>query len=132
MPKLLDKRANNRSELDDPQMTPRGLYEQITAQVNDINKKICHPEGWADVVEAKRKKYGVNSYQIELWTGLDPNEILNSPDIIDYDDVQTKFLKTLKDYKTSMRLWTSGTGGGSGAPADYCCWQNRSPEFFEK
>ena len=132
MSKLLDKRANSRSDLDDPQMKPRGLYHQITEQINDINMKICHPKGWADVVEAKRKKYGVNTEQLELWTGLDPNEPIHSPELINPVDVKTKFLKTLADYKTTMRLWTSGTGGGSGAPANYCCWQERSPEYFEK
>ena len=132
LPRLIDRRAKYRCEVDDPSMKPDGLFHTITSQVNDVDVKISHPKGWNEVIEEKRKILGPKSDELELWTGLDPNEMTQSQEFMDPVDLKTKFRQTMSQYKETMRLWTMGTGGGSGSPADYCCWQTRSPETFKE
>ena len=38
--------------------------------------------------------------------------------------------KTIKEYNAAMKLWKLGTGGGSGAPENYCDWETRDGEYF--
>ena len=64
------------------------------------------------------------------WTNLNPNYHFEETENISGLSCAYLFKQTLNAYKHAMRNWTKGTGGGPGAPMNYCDWESRENVLF--
>jgi hypothetical protein len=111
-----------RAVLDDnANMNKKICFEEASKLFRDENITILHPENWSEAI----CKHGEG---IEI----EPNnpERINLP--WEGEDMQAIYCAIMKKYKATMKNWTKGTGGGSGAPEDYCNWETRDPTEYYK
>lgn len=115
---LLDKARSSREGVDNPRMQQRAIYHRVLNEFNDPDVIIEHPPSW--IRDITKEKIG----QLE-WSKYNPND--NARIAIPRTSKQMThiYLQVMSDYKTMMELYTKGTGGGSGDPADYSDWEQR-------
>lgn len=106
---------------DNANMNKKVCFEEASKLFRDENITVLHPENWLEAVY----KHG-EGMEIEP----------NNPDRINLpwvgEDMQAIYIAVMKKYKATMKNWTKGTGGGSGAPEDYCNWETRDATEYYK
>jgi hypothetical protein len=118
---MIQDNRKPRAVLDDnTNMSKRVCFEEASKLFRDENITILHPENWS-----------MATYKHGEGMDIEPNnpERINLP--WEGVDMQAIYSAIMKKYKTTMKNWTKGTGGGSGAP-DYCNWETRDPTEYYK
>ena len=99
-----------------------GIFQNVASMFNDRLKIVSHPPNW----DRALLKYGERAEKI------DPNDPKRVVLGWTKDDMMKMYSKIEVAYKKTMKKWSEGTGGGSGAPEDYENWQERDPvEYFD-
>lgn len=109
---VLDNRAD---------MNKKACFEAAADAFRDESLTILHPDNWNEAVTKHGDGLDIepnNPERIHLpWTG---------------EDMQVIHSAFMKKYKATMKNWTKGTGGGPGAPEDYCNWETRDAAEYYK
>lgn len=110
-------RAKNttRAHADGPLSLADSIFNRWSLQFNDPDLTFKDPD---------RASY------LESYVELDPNDTTRIKFKRDFKWIKNLYTKTLAKYNKSFKLWSKGTGGGSGAPEDYAIWDKRDDEIF--
>ena len=108
-------KAFKRAEVDGGLPWKNQIFYTLSCQFNDPDLHLDPPE----------RATFLNSF-----CDLNPNHFDSISSNRDYEFLKKLWAKTLKEYNAAMKLWKLGTGGGSGAPENYCDWETRDGEYF--
>jgi hypothetical protein len=125
---IVDRKKANRGGMDDPSQSRDSVFERIALLVNNEDLQVSHPPGWDDAVE--RKGGGCSDAMTALWEDLNPNDEVQINITRTGDEVRLIYMNTMKLYNAAMNKWTQGTGGGGGAPENYCDFDSREEDKF--
>lgn len=119
---VIQDNRKSRDVLDDrASMNKKVCFEEAARAFRNDAITIVHPDNWNEAVT----KHGDGA-------DIEPN----NPDRINLpwsgEDMQAIYSGFMKKYKVTMKNWTKGTGGGSGAPEDYCNWETRDATEYYK
>jgi hypothetical protein len=115
---LLDTARSSREGVDNPRLQQRAIYHRVMNEFVDPDVIIEHPPSWIRGIT--KEKIG----QLE-WSKYDPNDKARIAIPRTGKHMSHIYLQVMSDYKAMMELYTRGTGGGSGDPADYSDWEKR-------
>ena len=118
---LTDGRRSRVENDNRPSFNKSQIFHDIADAYNNKSTVVLNPPQWQHV--------------IDLHGTLAENIDANDPERIDLgwtaENMKTMYEHISKQYKETMKKWTSGTGGGSGAPEDYQNWEEQDPaEYF--
>ena len=127
---LFYPRRDKRAVLDDKTVSKKSIFSDIHQEFQDKNVKVQHPQNWENLLSKMKSKHSTQSKLYQNFEIIDPNH----ESIFNGESSPSMLIKVFDDtkaiYKETMRKWTMGTGGGSGAPEDFCYWEKRDPEYF--
>lgn len=126
---LLDCRSADRKVFDNLENRKQYIFNEIAVQVNNNAIVVAHPRGWVEGVQIKKGE-NLRKRELSKWVNLNPNYHLDETEKITGLSCAYLFKQTLNAYKQAMRSWTKGTGGGPGAPMNYCDWESRENVLF--
>ena len=109
-------KAKNREELDDPSKRKKALFDKFAKGFNDENIVISQPQRFNKLRHSQK---------------MDPNELSRIHIKRDGDWFGDVYKNVIKSYRKAMEKWTSGTGGGPGAPENYHDWRLRDEWDFQ-
>ena len=126
---LLECRSADRKVFDNLENRKQYIFKEIALQVNNNDIVVTHPRGWVEGVQKKREE-NIRKRELSKWVNLNPNYHFDETEKITGSSCAYLFKQSLNAYKQAMRSWTKGTGGGPGAPMNYCDWESRENVLF--
>jgi len=108
-------RNSNRAEADGPLSAADAIFSRYQRQFNDPGLTLSNPD---------RADY------LDSFHEMDPNDDARVAITRTHLWLKTLYFNTVKAYNCAMKKWQKGTGGGSGAPENFCDWGDRDGEIF--
>ena len=108
--KISKGKAYVRSDLDGPLSMFDSVMQRWSLQFNDPNKRYTTP---------------FRAIHLSTFEDMDPNDPERINISRDYVWLGKLYKRVMKEYDPAWKRWTKGTGGGSGMPEDFHCWEER-------
>ena len=112
---LPSHKVSNRSQMDQAFGREDMIFLQISKDFNNSSVQVQPPKLFHTLTEK---------------VTMNPNAISDSQKYRSPKWLKQLYKSIMSEYKVSMKKWTSGTGGGSGAPKDYWDWNKRDVNTF--
>ena len=110
--------VSNRSQLEDPNLVLKGLFELLALEFNNNEIVIPLPE----------KSCDLNNDEL---IGLDPNDGTRMRISRDGKWVEKLYRTVLVEYKAILKQWYLGTGGGSGRATMFEDWSSEKLNKYD-
>lgn len=127
---LFLSRNHCRPILDDKSVSLKNIFKSIYLDFGNENKIIKHPVGWEQVIQSVQSNSTITSPNIENYQVINPNDPILFQEDYPPDILMKIYQDTKSLYKTTMKKWTLGTGGGPGSPKDFAIWDQRDPLYL--
>ena len=108
-------RNGNRAEADGPLSAADAIFSRFQRQFNDPELTLSFPA---------RADYLGSFHE------MNPNDDARIAITRTYVWLKEQYFNTVKSYNIAMKKWQKGTGGGSGAPENFCDWGDRDGEMI--
>ncbi len=113
--KLTHGKAMERADLDGALLMQDQVFYGVAQQFNDLLLDVPEPD---------------DAVKLDLYIHLNPNDAERIAIKRDYKWVKGVYYTELKIYHAAMVNWVKQTGGGSGAPENYCNHNKRDTVLF--
>ena len=113
--KLARGKAMERADMDNALSMQDQVFYSVAQQFNDMPLAVVDPE---------------DACKLDSYAELNPNDPERTIIKRDYKWVKAIYYAELKIYHAAMVNWLKGTGGGSGAPENYCNHNERDTCLF--
>jgi hypothetical protein len=105
----------NRAECDDANSRLDTIFLDLLEQFSDPGLIVAIP---------------TEAIDLDTILDMDPNDIMRINIKRTHLWIRKLYFEVLKEYNKAFKRWTKGTGGGSGAPADFADWDKRDETWF--